>query len=474
MRKVLAFFILLILYKNLSSQQLITPGYLFNTDPTSHIINGRYWLFVCHDQSSTKFIGPEDYWHNIMDYHAFSTTDFINWRNHGSIFNIHDIPWVTDFPVWDSDAGIEANGKYYAYVTVHNPEGPYRDILNKPFITEQTLLDHGILPEKEGQKFGVISPTIIYDNDSIPYLYFGQFRLFMVKLKKNLIEMDGKIQEIDVPLKSGEATEFIEEPSITKINSKYYLTYLTYKDWEGKRNSYFQREDPPGPYIQYCVADNLWGPYKDPKHLIYPYDSASANNAAYISKYKNKWVLAYQLSYKGMQHRQIAMTELKINTDGSLKPIYPKMDKGIVPGKRLKVLYDAFVHKREAEEFFDRKDAYEERGVKQDFHFKLKNNGYLMFKDIDFGDGAKSFKISVSCENSKIKNARVEFRLDSPTGKLVGVADVGFTYWITYYKELKGNIDNATGVHDLYIVAKGQNGDAYGRLFNVNWFTFVK
>ena len=486
MRKVLAFFILLILYKNLSSQQLITPGYLFNTDPTSHIINGRYWLFVCHDQSSTKFIGPEDYWHNIMDYHAFSTTDFINWRNHGSIFNIHDIPWVTDFPVWDSDAGIEANGKYYAYVTVRkdkfcialleadNPEGPYRDILNKPFITEQTLLDHGILPEKEGQKFGVISPTIIYDNDSIPYLYFGQFRLFMVKLKKNLIEMDGKIQEIDVPLKGGEATEFIEEPSITKINSKYYLTYLTYKDWEGKRNSYFKREDPPGPYIQYCVADNLWGPYKDPKHLIYPYDSASANNAAYISKYKDKWVLAYQLSYKGMQHRQIAMTELKINTDGSLKPIYPKMDKGIVPGKRLKVLYDAFVHKREAEEFFDRKDAYEERGVKQDFHFKLKNNGYLMFKDIDFGDGAKSFKISVSCENSKIKNARVEFRLDSPTGKLVGVADVGFTYWITYYKELKGNIDNATGVHDLYIVAKGQNGDAYGRLFNVNWFTFVK
>jgi arabinoxylan arabinofuranohydrolase len=90
------------------------------------------------------------------------------------------------------------------------------------------------LPEREGQKFGVISPTIIYDNDSIPYLYFGQFRFFMVRLKKNMIEMDGNIKEIDVPLKGGEATEFIEEASITKINSKYYLTYLTYKDWEGK------------------------------------------------------------------------------------------------------------------------------------------------------------------------------------------------------------------------------------------------
>jgi hypothetical protein len=185
-------------------------------------------------------------------------------------------------------------------------------------------------------------------------------------------------------------------------------------------------------------------------------------------------VLAYQIPYNGMQHRQIAITELKVNKDGSLKPVFPKQDKGIVPGKKMNVVYDAFVYKREAEEFFDRKDAIEERGIKQDYHFKLKKDGYLMFKDIDFGEGAKSFKIAISCENSKIKNARVEFRLDSPDGKLIGSADVGFTYWITYYKEVTGVINNAAGVHDLYIVAKGENGDAYGRLFNVNWFTFAK
>ena len=486
MRNLQIILALFVFSQNVRAQQLLTPDYLFNTDPTAHIINGRYWLFVCHDQSSTKFIGPEDHWHNIMDYHAYSTTDFLNWKNHGSIFSIHDIPWVTDFPVWDSDAGIEANGKFYAYVTVRKdnfcigvleadkPDGPYKDVLKTPFITEQTLLDHGIPVEREGQKFGIISPTVIFDKDSIPYLYFGQFRLFIVKLKKNMKEMDGKIHEIDVPLKGGEATEFIEEASITKINSKYYLTYLSYKDWEGKKNNYFRRDEPFGPYIQYCVSDNLMGPYKNPKHLIYPYDSASCNNAAYISKYKDKWALAYQLPYKGMQHRQIAMTELKINKDGSLQPIFPKMDKGIAPGQKMKVVYDAFVYKREAEEFFERKDAFEERGIKQDFHFKLKNNGYLMFKDIDFGDGGKSFKISASCENSAVKNAKVEFRLDSPDGRLIGSANVGFTYWITYYNEIKGNISNATGVHDLYIVAKGEGGDAYGRLFNVNWFTFAK
>ncbi|HEX8376531.1 MAG TPA: family 43 glycosylhydrolase [Pedobacter sp.] len=486
MKNLLLSILLILSAKSIFSQQLLTPGHLFNSDPTSHIINGRYWLFVCHDQSSAKFIGPEDYWHNIMDYHAYSTTDFINWSNHGSIFSIHDVPWVTDFSVWDGDPGIEANGKYYAYVTVQKekfcialleadkPEGPYKDILTKPLITEQTLLDHGIPLEKEGQKFGVMSPTIIYDDNSNPYLYFGQFRLFMVKLKKNMKELDGKIQEIKVPLKGGKATEYIEEPSITKINSKYYLTYMTYKDWEGKKNTYFKKDDPYGPYIQYCVSNSLFGPYENPKHLIYPLDSASCNSAAYISKYNNKWVMAYHLPYEGMQHRQIAMTELKIDKNGGLKPIFPKQDKGIAPGNKIKMLYDAFVYKREAEEFFDRKDAFEERGVKQDFHFKLKKDGYLMFKDVDFGDGAKFFKIAVSCENSKIKNAKVEFRLDRPDGKLIGSANVGFTYWITNYNAFNGAINDATGVHDLYIVAKGDHGDAYGRLFNVNWFTFMK
>ena len=487
MKILFIFNLLLIIAIKLEAQQLLTPDYLFNTDPTAHIIDGKYWLFVCHDQSSTKFVGPEDYWHNIMDYHAYSTEDFINWRNHGSIFSIHDIPWVSDFPIWDSDAGIAANGKYYAYVTVRyngrfsigileadKPEGPYRDILKKPFITEQTLLDHGIAPEKEGQKFGVISATIIYDEDDVPHLYFGQYRLFMVKLKKNMTEMDGKIQEIEVPLYGGDAVEFIEEASITRINSKYYLTYMTYKDWKGKKNSYFENDDPYGPYIQYCISNNLYGPYENPRHFIYPIDSAACNNAAYIKKYKEKWVVAYQVPYNGMQHRQIAMSELKINQDGSLAPIYPKKDLGIVPGKSMSVVYDAFVYKREAEEFFERKDADEERGLQQDFHFKLKNNGYLMFKDIDFGDGAKSFKVAVSCENSKIKNAKIEFRIDSPNGELIGTANVDFTYWITYYRELTGKVKDVKGIHDLYIVAKGENGDAYGRLFNVNWFTFER
>lgn len=95
---------------------------------------------------------------------------------------------------------------------------------------------------------------------------------------------------------------------------------------------------------------------------------------------------------------------------------------------RYNEIMNAFSYKCEAEEFHERKDAIEERGIKQDFHFKLKNNGYLLFKNINFGVGAKGFKVSVSFENSKISDAKIEFRIGSPDSRLIGEANVGFTY----------------------------------------------
>jgi len=468
----------------LNAQQRLTPDYLFNSDPTTHVIDSKFWLFTSHDQVTVNFQGPEDYWHNIMDCQAYSTVDFIHWKHHGSILSIHDFKWATDFKLWDGDAGIAANGKFYAYTSVpsqhfsisvavaNQPQGPYNDALGKPFITHDTLLAHGIPLKKDGQEFGVMSPVVIYDKGGNPYLLFGQFRVFAVKLKPNMTEMEGKIFEIEIPLKGGEAVEYIEGPMINEINGKYYFTYMTYKNWQGKNNTNFSNDDPYGPYIQYCVSDNMFGPYADPKHLIYPLDSAACNYAHCIIKHKDKWVLAYHVPFAGKQHRQIAITELTVNEDGSLQPIYPAKDKGIVPGAKIKLTLDAFAPKREAEEFHKRKDAIEERGLSQDFHLKMKNKGWLLFKDMDFKEGATGFKIAISCENCNISNAKVEFRLDSPTGKLIGEAPVNFTYWIIYYKEITGVISGVKGIHDVYLVAKGENGDAYGRLFNVNWFTF--
>src|SRR5260370_38023126 len=48
-------------------------------------------------------------------YHALSTTDFDRWVDHGSILTSRDVSWNTGGALWDGDAGIPANGKFYAY-----------------------------------------------------------------------------------------------------------------------------------------------------------------------------------------------------------------------------------------------------------------------------------------------------------------------------------------------------------------------
>ncbi len=340
MKKIILSLTVLLLTLEMAGQQLITPGYLFNADPTCREINGRFYVFTTHDQSTVNFQGPEDFWHNMFDYHAYSTTDFKSWIDHGSALSIHDAKWATDFSVWDGDIGIPANGKYYAYVPFRSkkfeigvlvadrPQGPYKDVLGNPFITNKIVESHGISMQADGRKKGAqcLSPTVIYDKDSIPYLLFGQFRVFAVQLKPNMTEMAGDIFEIDVPLRAGEAFEYIEGPWIHEMNGKYYFSYMTYKDWNGIDNPNFKDSDPSGPYIRYCISDSIFGPFTNPKHWIYPLSADAANNQHSVGKYKGKWYVTYHVPYKGKQHRQVAITHLKTDRKGNLLPIFEQGD----------------------------------------------------------------------------------------------------------------------------------------------------
>ena len=106
MKNIRTYLICLILLVKTGSTdaQLITPDYLFNSDPTCHEINGRFYVFTSHDQSTVNFQRSEDGWHNIMDNQAYSTLDFITWKHHASILSTHDFEWAHDFKLWDGDA----------------------------------------------------------------------------------------------------------------------------------------------------------------------------------------------------------------------------------------------------------------------------------------------------------------------------------------------------------------------------------
>jgi hypothetical protein len=107
--------------------------------------------------------------------------------------------------------------------------------------------------------------------------------------------------------------------------------------------------------------------------------------------------------------------------------IDPNTDRGVVYGP-INFVLDAYApYKREAQEFNSRSGADEEQGIRQDYHFKMKNGGFLRFNHMDFADGPAGYRIAFSCENPALKEGKVEFRLDTFDGLLIGAVPITFT-----------------------------------------------
>ncbi len=90
----------------------------------------------------------------------------------------------------------------------------------------------------------------------------------------------------------------------------------------------------------------------------------------------------------------------------------------------------------------------------------IENGNYLVFNNIDFGNGATSFKALVADSIT----AKIELRLNSPTGTLIGTLPVESTGDWNTYREQTCSVSKVTGVNDLYLVFSGP--------VNIDWFTF--
>ncbi|OEH93821.1 glycoside hydrolase family 3 protein [Bacillus solimangrovi] len=98
----------------------------------------------------------------------------------------------------------------------------------------------------------------------------------------------------------------------------------------------------------------------------------------------------------------------------------------------------------------------------------LDNEDYLVFNKVDFDDGATGVEARVASQSA---GGTIEFRLDSTNGELIGTVDLtntgGWQDWVTN----TAAVSNATGIHDLYVVFKGETQEGIG---NLNWFVFTK
>ena len=365
------------------ANEFITPGYLYNSDPTCHQIGDTFYLYCSHDQSTRNFTRGS--YPTMFDYHCYTTTNFKDWVDHGSIINSFDGVWDgVPGPLWDGDAGIAANGKYYGYFPFDNgpfddrqwkigafvsdkPEGPYLDALGKPLITRST-------PNVDRCRQAVVSPSVIFDERGRAYLYFGQGDLYVVRLNPDMISL------AEDPVRCTIPADFFEGPIIARINGKYYMSYANGYGGKG--------------YVEYCVASSPYGPYTSPRHLLLPWPKQHSTHHG-MTQYRGKWYLAYHKDFPEppyQYHRQTMVTPMIVNQDGSLGVIDPQNDPGVPNSSPKTLTLDAFAYKREAEEFHARNGADEEKGIWEDYHFKMKDGGYLRFNRMDFGSGAGGYK----------------------------------------------------------------------------------
>ncbi|WP_407427465.1 glycoside hydrolase family 43 protein [Arcticibacter sp.] len=292
--------------------------HIFTADPSPIVHNDTVFLYTSHDTASVK-----DTNYKMPDWHVFSSTDMVTWKDHGALLSPKTFSWATG----DAYAAqcIERDGKFYWFVsTFHKndgrskggaaigvavsdrPTGPFKDAIGQALIINEMTKD---LPHA----WDDIDPTVLIDDDGQAYMYWGNGSLKWVKLKKNMIEMDG-------PITTLKPKNFIEGPWVYKRNGLYYLVYAS----AGTKPE----------MIEYCTATSPTGPWTY-RGIIQENVPNSFTTHPGILDYKGKSYFFYHngvLPTGGSYRRSICVDYMYYNADGTIQKIV-QTTKGVDPVK---------------------------------------------------------------------------------------------------------------------------------------------
>jgi len=450
LKKLIVITVLVVLLPFISKAQNPIIQTNYTADPAPMIHNGTVYLYTSHDEDNTV-----KNFFTMNDWKCYSTTDMVNWTDHGSILSYKTFEWSRG----DAWAGqcIYRNGKFYYYLPVNqknggnaigvavsdSPTGPFKDAIGKPLLTG----------------YGYIDPTVYIDGDGQAYLYWGNPNLWHVKLNGDMISYNLELGIVKEDLKDenfgyrakkidNRTASYEEGPWLFKRNSLYYLLY------------------PAGgvpEHLAYSTAKSITGPwtYGDTIMHVIKDGGAFTNHPGYI-EFKGKSYLFYHnaaLSGGGGFKRSVCIEPFTFNADGSIPLIAPTKD-GV---KESAANLNPFV-RVEAETIGWEEGIETAKDEKAGVYVTdISNGDYIKVRSVDFGKGAKSFEANVA---SATDGGSIEIHVDRPTGTLLGTCIVKSTGGVTNWAVQSCKINKVKGVHDIYFVFKGGAGD----LFNFDWW----
>ena len=291
---------------------IITDQY--TADPAAMVHNGTVYLYTGHDEAPL-----DKHFYEMKDWLVFSSTDLVNWQTHPVPLKITDFKWATQH-AWAAHV-IEKEGKFFWYVTAfHNdshpgfaigvavadsPTGPFKDAIGKALITNEMTKAPFQRKNSDGDMVDMdwddIDPAAFIDEDGQAYLFWGNTNCHYVKLKDNMVEMDGPIQSINLP-------HFTEAPWVHKKGDWYYLTYAY--------------EFPEK--IAYAMSKNINGPWEF-KGILNELAGNCNTNHQSIIEFKGKDYFIYHTGGSqpdgGSFRRTVCIDDLYYNEDGTLKRV---------------------------------------------------------------------------------------------------------------------------------------------------------
>ena len=420
----------------------------YTADPAPLVHNDTVFLYTSHDEDDAMGF-------KMQDWLLYSSTDMVNWTEHGAVASLKDFAWVPyDNGAWAVQC-VERNGKFYLYcpmpgnvgigvLVADSPYGPFKDPIGKPLIKNS---NHDI------------DPTVMIDDDGQAYMYWGNPKVYYVKLNEDMISYSGEImQDPTTP------ANYQEGPWVWKRNGLYYMAYASTCCPEG---------------IGYAMSSKPTGAWEY-KGMIIDASELSRGNHPGIIEYKGKsyvfghsYDLLKQITPKFYERRSVDMDEMYYNSDGTIRNRHylsvegPEQVATLNPYVRVEAETMAWSEgvkthfETEWEGDFDW--ARGERIADRLYVTSINHGDYIMVKGVNLGAGAGTIEVSVS----PVYGGKIEVHSGSIDGPILTTVEIPGSLEAGIWKVISAPVESVSGIHDLYFVFRGEK-----ELFSFDWWRF--
>lgn len=435
----------------------------YTADPSPLVVGDTLFLYTSHDASPEDI--PDENEKNsagffMYDWLLWSTTDMVNWTEHGAVASLKEFPWRSrENGAWAIQT-VERNGKFYLYAPLHghgigvlvadSPYGPFRDPLGEPLVWQKEHWDD-------------IDPSVFIDDDGQAYMYWGNPHTYYARLNDDMISLKDSIVKLDYHI-----DHYQEGPWFYKRDDHYYLGYASTCCPEG---------------LGYAMSDSPTGPWTCKGYLMAPTERDRGNHPG-ICDYKGHSYLfgqSYDLmhleTFVHHERRSVSATEITYNADGTiqespywldLKPI--KQLQCLNPYQRVEAETMAWGYGLKSAKMGIANtgviaDMPESTGKKNMYLYNIADGRFICLRGVDFQEGASQYQLTAAATGS----CTVTLRLDSLNGPVIGSLQISPTGSVETYQAFTMEVKKMAGIHDLYICFSDAQGDV-----RLDWWQFIR